>query len=461
MSEVPLPTGFKGLEQLARTKERLINLFNTGDNQIIRLPGVDSFATGIGACRGMEFFGDLIYQVSGDRLISVSALGVIDNTLGLIEDVTKDCVFTVGNTFLTIVVKGAKGYFFNVSGGLVEITNLEYTDALPIDADIINGINLYVPSDGGPLIFSDVNAPGTIEPLSFIDAELLPDKNTGVFVLNNDIYAMGEESIEVFRATGQESPAFVRVDGAAIQTGYVGGKVLFKDRFAFLGRVRGQDYAFHVIGQGNAPKISNPAVDELLNTEYTPVELEACIGDRFTWKGYEVIKFRLARHTLYYVNGNWGFIQTGITRITETATWNPNYIRFAYGKFLVGDAITTDIGTLEDINTEYTNPIMREMVTFVRGARNNWFSANFLEIDCLVGQATPEGTIGLAISNNAFYERFGLEYYRPLGELGDYGQRVVWSFPGGLGDFESYMGIRIVTTAAVDFATDGLNVDIE
>ena len=73
MPDVPLPTGFKGLEQLARTKERLINLFNTGQNQIIRMPGVATFATGIGACRGMEFFGDRIYQVDGNDFVDGDA----------------------------------------------------------------------------------------------------------------------------------------------------------------------------------------------------------------------------------------------------------------------------------------------------------------------------------------------------------------------------------------------------
>lgn len=459
MPEVPLPTGFQGLEQLARTKERLTNLFNTGKNQIIRTPGVQNFSTGIGSTRGMEFYRDLIYVVSDDRLITVDEDGLVDNTIGEIQDITKDVAFTVGNKFLTIVVKGGKGYFFETGGALTEITDPNYQ--ISIDADIINGINIYVPEDGSPLFYSDVNRPDIINATSFLDAELLPDKNTGVMVLNNDVYAMGEDIIEVFRATGQSSPAFLRVDGAAIQVGYVGGKVLYKDRFAFLGRTRGQDYGFHIIGQGNAPKISNPAVDELLNTQYTPRELEAVIGDRFTWKGYEIIKFRLARHTLYYVGGNWGFIQTGITGITEDATWNPNYIRFAYGKFIIGDAVNTNIGTLEDINTEYGEDIQKEIITFVRGGRNNWFSVDFLELDCLAGQATPEGTIGLAVSNNAFYEKFGVEYYRPLGKLGDYGQRVVWNLPGGLGQYESYMGIRLVTTAAVDFATDGLNVSIQ
>lgn len=473
MPNIPLPTGIKGIDSLPRTKERLTNLFHTGSEAILRTPGVELRATGIGVCRGEEVFKNLLYQVSGDRLISIDEDFLVTN-IGEIQDITKRCEFTVGTVFLTITVVDGKSYSYDGST-LLEI-DLAGSGFFPLgvstarDVEIINKVNVYVPSDGGKLAFSNTNDPNLFTFGGNFEANLLPDINTGVMVINNDLYAMGEDSIEVFRVSVQDINAeiqFVQIPGAAIQVGYVSGKVLYKDTFAFLGRVRRRDYGFHITGQGKAPKISNPAIDEILNNEYTPEELETCIGDGITWKGYDLIKFRLARHTFYFLDGRWGLIQSGVTPINETATWNPNYVRFIFGKYFVGDATNTNIGTLEDINLEYILPIMREMVTFLKGPRGNYFSVGGLWLDCLtgvvpqgfVGEPLDGGTVGLAISNNAFYERFGLEYYRPLGEQGEYGLIVSWNLPGGLGDYESFMGIRIVTTANVDFSTEGLRVD--
>ena len=47
-----------------------------------------------------------------------------------------------------------------------------------------------------------------------------------------------------------------------------------------------------------------------------------------------------------------------------------------------------------------------------------------------------------------------------MGKIGEYQRRVEWALPGGLGDYENFMGIRIRTTSSVEIATEGLNVVI-
>ena len=61
-------------------------------------------------------------------------------------------------------------------------------------------------------------------------------------------------------------------------------------------------------------------------------------------------------------------------------------------------------------------------------------------------------TIGLSVSKNNV--EFTTPIFRSLGDPGDYSHHLEWNFPGGIGTFDGFMGLRIYTTQDVDFATD-------
>ena len=71
------------------------------------------------------------------------------------------------------------------------------------------------------------------------------------------------------------------------------------------------------MGSGEAVRISNPAVDEILNDTYTLAELQTCIAQRLQWKGQDIAVFRLPRETICY-NGGW-FFMSSITTFEEHA----------------------------------------------------------------------------------------------------------------------------------------------
>ena len=64
---VPLPTGITGDIDIPQAQEQLVNLFNPGDNTLLKTPGQSSFSTGEGICSGAIDFGEEHYQVSGTR----------------------------------------------------------------------------------------------------------------------------------------------------------------------------------------------------------------------------------------------------------------------------------------------------------------------------------------------------------------------------------------------------------
>lgn len=459
MPQVPLPTGFKSIDDFPRLKENLINMMNVGGNKIMQRPGVIQNTTGVADCRGQIKFKDELYQVSGQKLIKI----LEDTTTLEIGDVEGDeqCVLAVGFTHLVIVVKGGRGYSFDGTTFL-EITDPDFVSS--IDVAYLNGRYVYIPFDGSPAFFSEAFDPGDIDALSFFDAETQPDKNTGVVNFKNRLYIMGEETVEVFRDTGTGTIPYTRIDGAAIWTGLVAGHTFYANTFVFLGKDKDNNFGIFAIGSGEATRISNPAVDELLNETYTVAELQTCIAQRLQWKGEDIAVFRLPRHTLNFNGAGWWF-SASITTFTERQetgnklkTWRVNYITHCYGEYYVGDVDTNDIGILDDIATDYGDDVEYGFDTFARFARGSYFTVRSLEIDGLAGQASPQRTIGLSVSEDGL--TYGDFFYIGMGNTGQYQRRVEWELQGGLGDYENFMGIRIRTTAPVEIATEGLNVVI-
>ena len=457
MTAVPLPVGFNAVEAFPKQRENLINLFNTG-NGLLRRPGVVSHAVAstVG-CRGSVVFNGVLYKVIGTDFVRINEDGslVVKGTISG----TNDVVMESGFVFISIIVKGGNGYTFNESAGLNQNTSPNFKPS--IDLTIINSITVYTPADGGPLFFSDPNLPATIGALSFFDAELLPDKNTGCFNFNNDLHGLGADSIEVFRQKGDSVTPFLRVDGAAAQVGYVSGRTLYGPSFAFIGKSRGESFSVRIMGQGEAPRISNNAVDEFLNEEYTGAELFDAVGERFEWKGYEILVFHLARHSLALMNGGWFFIESGINGADAPAAWRGRHISFAYNQYFVGDSTTGDIGVLTDIPTEYGEKMEYSLDTFVRAGKESHFSINNLTLQCLTGTSSPEGSIGLTISTDGVVWQTDNTVWRGLGKVGAYGLTVDWTMPGGLGNYENFAGIRLRSTANVDFSLEAVDVDIQ
>jgi len=449
--QVPLPTGLTGDSDIPELQESLTNLFNPGDNTILKTPGIDAFATGISTCRASIDFQDEHYQVSGTNLIKISETGAT-TTIGTIDG-TADCVMSKSFIALIIIVKGGNGYVFEPSSGLSQITDPDFKPS--IDVASINQRFVFVPEDGGTLFFTDVNSPSDIPALNFFDAEFLPDKNTGIVNLRNDLYVGGVNSFEVFRDTGPTDNPFIRVDGAAIETGYVAARAIYRDTFVFLGKDRDGSYAFHAMSAGDAPKISIPFIDEVLNNEYTKAELEACTSLRFTWKGVDMVAFRLARDTFLFYGAGWSYLQTGIDGLNVHQTWDVKFLTFSYGKYITGSATSSAIGKLSISITEFGAKIERVIETFVKADSDTYFPIDNIFLKCITGTTATEGTISLQVSKDS--QTYGPQVPRSLGKQGKTQQQMAWY--GGVGVFESYCGVRLRTTADVNFSVQGLLIN--
>lgn len=445
MPTVPLPKGISGLQSQPKQQEWLVNLFPL-DNGAIRAPGVELIATGSGECRGSSEWRDgYTYMVSGTSLVRVNSDDTV-TTIGTIAG-TADCVFSQGQTNLVIIVKGGAGYYYNTTDGLVQITDTDFVPSVSVD--FIDGRHVFIPYDGDPAFYSEIDAPGSISPLSFFDAEELPDKNRIVINVQNQIAIGGADSFEFFKTNIDPDVVFTRREGGRVDVGYIGGLTRFASTFAFIGRKRGQAAKIYAMGSGDAQGFSTPAIDEIL-AGYTDAQKQAAEGYRFEWKGLEILVFTLENHTFAFANGEWVFLDSTLDGLV-TGPWRVKGVSYSNNKYIVGDRTSSNIGTLSDVATEYGYDVEFEVKTFIRGERDSNFDITSIEIDCLTGQKLTTETIGISFSRDGrSWSDFS---YESLGIIGEYEIRVLWQ---PVGRFENFCGIRIRSTADVKFSLESI-----
>lgn len=75
------------------------------------------------------------------------------------------------------------------------------------------------------------------------------------------------------------------------------------------------------------------------------------------------------------------------------------------------------------------------------------------------GQPDPDYRIGLSVTEDGVV--YGPEIYRSMGEYGQYAHQIEWGGGGGIGMFESMMGLRFRTNAPIEFSVDSLVADVD
>ena len=237
MPLIPFPIGLEESENLPHTRRSLTNCFNNGAGRIIPRPGITELnADTTRVARGTFVWNDSLYQVASTDLIKITntTTGAF-SVIGTIEASDDPIATAIGFNTAVIVVPGGKIYTLDKSDVLVTISgNSNFVPCVAVAH--INGRFVFIPSDGDPAFFSDVGAAGTVQVLSFFDAEELPDLNNNVFNFDNTLYICGTDSIELFRDTGASPNPFGRIEGARISNGYIGGLIEYNDTFLFLGR---------------------------------------------------------------------------------------------------------------------------------------------------------------------------------------------------------------------------------
>lgn len=487
MARIPFPNGFEGSEDLPRTRRKLQNCWKNEKGRLIGRPSILELNVVVdGLARGAFVWNESLYMVFSQDLIKITdtttgAFSIIGTIAGpqVIET-------AVGFNEAVIVVKSGAIYTLDKTDTLVDISGnanfVSCADVAHIDSRFV-----YIPADGSPAFFSDVGDAGSVQVLSFFDAEVLPDKNNAVFVFKNTLYIMGTDSIELFENQGTTPVPFVRRGGGAIDNGFIGGLLEYNNTFLFVGREKNQDFGIYAIGQGIAPKISNEAIDLILST-YTLGELAEAIPGRIKWRGDDIATFTLRRDSFGFFKGNWFLLDTIFSGISRP--WGAGFIAQFEGEYFT--AFEGRIGKFAKGNTDYGERITRIIDFGIEQPDVEFFSVQDIELgisqgfnplpttktilsalfddaqgffdnmpgffdDAPSSLSPAPGSVSLFLSRDNVL--FGSPLTRNLGALAAYGQKLRWNYPGGLGTYPGFMGVRILTTEDIIFSDDYLTVN--
>lgn len=452
MARIPMPAGLDEIEDIPSSRRSLINCYNNGEGAIISRPGIEVIVDVGAVSRGQFTFNGFLYQVIGTELIKMSnletgAFSVIGTILG-----ETNIRSAISFSEAVIIVDGGALYSLTLLDVLTENTlNSNFVPCT--DVAQMNGRFIYIPSDGSPAFFSDVGAAGTVQALSFFDAELLPDKNTSVFNLNNTLYIGGTDSLELFRDTGATPNPYSRIPGASILNGIIGITLEYQDTQLFVGRKKDQGFGVFVVGQGNAPKISNQAIDLILDG-YTEDQLGDVIPGRFNWRGQDIATLTFKNDSLGFVNGQWFTLESRVDGVSKP--WKAGFINQVEGTYYISSS--TKFGKLSKINSDLGEEIERVIDMGFQHNDVDYFSCQSIQLGISQGFNSAQGSVALFLSRDNV--TYGQPLYRNLGLAGEYAKYLIWNYAGGLGTYNGFMGMRIYTTEDVIFNASYLIVNL-
>lgn len=397
------------------------------NNALIGMKGITQLGSVTGLGRGSQTMGGVLFSVNGNTLYSIDSSGV-GTSLGTVEGSVRVSMAHNG-TKLCIVVPGGKAYVYD--GAFAEITDVDY-----ITSDTVvfkDGYYIFTATAGNVFFVSALNDPTSIDPLDFGTAEIDPDRIVAGHVDHNELFILGEETIEVFQNIGGSGFPFQRVQGAIISKGCTAKytPIEFDNSFVFIGGGKNENAAvWRVASSQSAVKISTDAIDNEIQ-KYTEAEVAEAFSFTFAIDGQYVIGFtfesiRVASATYCYnrTSGQWFQLQSGLT----PDKWRINSITRVYDKNIVTDSEDGRIGFLSDTFDEYGNTIRRERTTqpFITDGKAQYWAEIEILMETGVGLESGDAPqIRLSHSDDGG-RTFSAEKSRSFGKVGEYNKRPVW-----------------------------------
>lgn len=398
-------------------------------------------ATISGLNRGAVVVNEVPYFVNGNNLYSISSTLVVTDH-GTIEGAKRVSLAHNGQ-FLVIVDPGNKSYVFdNETSILVQITDTDF-----IVSDTVSfkdGFFIFTATDGSVFFISELNDPLSYNALDFGSAEVRPDKIIASFVNHNELFILGEETIELFQNVGGADFPFVRVPGGDTQKGVFAKHSIidFDNSFVFVGgAVNEQAAIWRMVGSAGVRKISTSAIDNAIQ-KFTKEEIQDAFAMTYAFGGNFFVAFTFASvnissKTFVYDattsalagEDTWHERQTGVT----DDKWRVTSIVTAFGELLVGDSIDGRIGEFDkDTHTEYGDVIFRHKAS--RPFTNDQTPAFVDELKLtmesgvgLIGEDAPQ--IRMDFSDDGG-RTFGNEFWRTYGKIGRYERLPSWRRQG-------------------------------
>jgi hypothetical protein len=448
--KIPLGLGAYESASMPFSAQRCVNMYASiaqdqawSDAVLFGTPGVVQMGTAgslsTDASRGSTKMGGIYYVVNGTDLNTFSSAGT-KTTLGTVAGSARVSMAHNGDK-LCIVVPGGKAYVYIASTStFAEITDTDYKAS---DSVVFSdGYYIFTESDGTNWFVSNLNDPTSIDPLDFGSAELSPDKIVCGFANYDNVFILGETTIEPFQNIGGAGFPYQRIEGASYEKGCTAKytPIQWEGAFYFVGAGKNERTSiYRAGGSGEPEKMSTDAIDTEIQN-FTAAEISNAYSFTFGINGHSFVGFTFrsivvtSRTFVFNVTASalsgrrvWFELQSGV----DENAWRVASIDFVYDMLVVSDSEDGRIGYLdEDVFTEYGDVLLSEKVTppvFAEGS-STIFDSLELIIDAGQGLITGQGSdpqIMMDFSDDGG-RTWSYELWADLGEIGEYFRQVEW-----------------------------------
>lgn len=408
-----------------------------------QMPGIEQFAKlPAGEHRGVHLVDGVPYFVNDKTLYSVQADGT-HSEIGEIRGSGRVSMASNG-AYLVIVVPSDTSYTYNISTEvLAPITDADFIIASSVEYK--DGFFTFVAADGSNFFNSALNDPTSYNALDTGTAEVSPDKIIAQIVNRNELFILGEETIEVFQNVGGSGFPFRRIPGANMPKGCHArfGIVPFDNTFSFVGGGLNERTAiWQVSSTSSAVKISTDVIDTQIQ-RFNADEIAASYAGTLSFGGqilafYTFESTRIESRTFVYnatasqLTGSrvWFELSSGVSG----GRWGVSGVVAAYGKILVADYSTGKIGNLNtELPTDFGEPNLRQMTTTPFSQVGLPVFAGSLEV-LFSSQALTSGFGSAPVAGLEFSDDGGNTWSsqttRPMGKKGQYNTRCTWNRQG-------------------------------
>lgn len=420
-------------------------------------PGYVGFSASASAAdRGMHVFNNVLYQVAGTTLYSISSGGT-RTTIGTIAGNNR-CIFADDGTSL-VIVTGSTGYYYS-GGTLSQITDADYVGGDSVAQ--YSTLFIYHNADDDYCI-SDAGTPNTINGLNKGSITAKSGNIKRVYVKNKLVYFFKEKSFEIYYpATGNPPVDEVQNAKGDIGAASVHGVCETTDFVYFVGH----DKQVYRIQQFQEQKITPPAIANAFESYTTSDAIAYSMLLEGQW--FVVVRFPTSGKSWMYCEMADSWVE--LTSGNLETIYPPSSYAYCYGKHLVADADTGEIWELNlDTFTNDGDEIIRERVTMpISGVQIQQpgkrleMSRFELLLETGVGTATGDGAVPQVMFSASFDggKSWTNEDWIEIGRTGEGRIKVEWYHMESF--YDAVIKIRIsdpvfftIQAAAIDIQLDG------
>jgi hypothetical protein len=325
-------------------------------------------------------------------------------------------------------------YIYTTGGGLVAIADSDF-DGPVADVNYVDGYFWFTKSDGQKVFISDLRDGSSYISTDFTRAEADPDYNVRSFILRNQPYVFGEQTVQAYQNVGGTGFPFTYIQGSVQAKGLASIYAIAEvnDLMAFLGGAVNEKPSIWISNGGSIEKLATIAIDQEI-ASYSATTIQSCFTWNYSEDGAQFLAFSFPGERCFvydFTSQEW-HTRESVDNMGQLVGCRIASVVKAYGVLLCGDLLTNKIGILQKgYYFEYGEYLPRRFVTPQIDNEGQPFFIDSVEpvVQSGVGLTTGQGSnpqISLSVSRNGG-RSFEGAISRSIGRIGEYDHRTIWT----------------------------------